>query len=101
MNEMWLSVIAQSLTLIILIVIVGFIVLAIRTLSKRYEQINESVANAIITIVILLALWFALDLVGVETSYVVPKIIEWATKFILPWIVLYWFIRLIKSLEKR
>ncbi|ARK32257.1 hypothetical protein [Halalkalibacter krulwichiae] len=27
--------------------------------------------------------------------------IEWATKFILPWIILYWLIRLILSLEKK
>ncbi|ALX50319.1 hypothetical protein [Lentibacillus amyloliquefaciens] len=102
MNEiMWVDFIFQLIFLIILAAIVALIVLAIRALSKRSKQMDTFVTNIIITIVILLALWFALDFIGVNASYLVPKLIEWATKFIFPWVVLYWFIRLTKSLEKR
>ncbi|GAB3058041.1 hypothetical protein [Virgibacillus ainsalahensis] len=105
MNEIssyyWGDIIFQLVFLIILVVIVTLIVLAIHTFSKRSKKMHQSITNIIITIVILLGLWFALDFIGVNASYLVPKLIEWATKFILPWMVLYWFIRLIKSLEKR
>lgn len=56
--------------------------------------------NIIIGVGILLALWLILGLVGINSSYVIPNVIEWTTKFILPWIFLYWLIRLTKSLEK-
>lgn len=52
-------------------------------------------------IVVLAALWYVLALAGIDVFIVVPGLIQWATKYILPWIVLYWLIRLIKSLEKR
>jgi len=54
----------------------------------------------IIGIIVLFALWLILPFIGIDTSYVIPNVIEWATKFILPWIILYWIIRLVKRLEK-
>ncbi|WP_227940387.1 hypothetical protein [Alkalihalobacillus deserti] len=33
--------------------------------------------------------------------FIIISLIEWTTKFIFPWIVLYWLIRAIKTLEKR
>ncbi|MFB5937210.1 hypothetical protein ACE8FZ_28885 [Peribacillus frigoritolerans] len=56
--------------------------------------------NLIIGIIVLLVLWLILPLFNINPSYLIPNVIEWATKFILPWIVLYWIIRLIKNLEK-
>ena len=56
--------------------------------------------NLIIGIIVLFALWLILRFIGINTSYVIPDLIEWATKFILPWILLYWIIRLVKGLEK-
>ena len=56
--------------------------------------------NLIIGIIVLLVLWLILPLFNINSSYLIPNVIEWATKFILPWIVLYWIIRLIKNLEK-
>ncbi|MBD1224710.1 hypothetical protein [Virgibacillus halodenitrificans] len=41
-----------------------------------------------------------LELLGINTA-IIPAVIEWTTTFILPWIGLYWLIRLVKSLEKR
>ncbi|KOR85724.1 hypothetical protein AM233_18095 [Bacillus sp. FJAT-22058] len=33
--------------------------------------------------------------------FIVFSLIEWTTKFVFPWIVLYWLIRAIKTLENR
>ena len=42
-----------------------------------------------------------LFLLWVIFPHVVPQGIEWVTKFILPWIILYWIIRLVKNIENR
>lgn len=98
----WSDVTFQFITIVILILIIVLIVSAFRLMTKRSKQIDKkSIINIIIDIALILVLWFVLEIIGVHTSYVVPKIIEWATKFILPWIVLYWLIRLIKRLEKK
>ena len=55
--------------------------------------------NMIIGVIVLFALWLILPLIGIESNFI-PYIIEWATKFILPWIFLYWIIRFIKISEK-
>lgn len=52
----------------------------------------------IIGIIVLLILWLTPKFINTTA---IPNGIEWATKFILPWIVLYWFIRLIKSIEEK
>ncbi|WP_169907782.1 hypothetical protein [Priestia abyssalis] len=54
--------------------------------------------NLIIGIIVLLILWLIPQFINAS---VIPIVIEWATKFILPWIILYWFIRLVKNLEKK
>jgi hypothetical protein len=33
--------------------------------------------------------------------YFILEFVEWTTKFIFPWIVLYWVIRVIKAVEKK
>ena len=57
--------------------------------------------NLIIGIIALLALYVLLPTFGINTSYLIPRVIEWATMFIMPWIILYWFIRLGKSFENK
>jgi len=56
--------------------------------------------NLIYGIIVLFALWLILPFFSINTTYLIPNLIEWATKFILPWILLYWIIRLVKGLEK-
>lgn len=48
-----------------------------------------------------LILWLIFELIGVNMPYIVPSLLEWITQFILPWIILYWLIRLVKGIEKR
>lgn len=64
-----------------------------------YVEGESKMKNIIIGIIVFFALWFILPFIGF-TRDVLPNVIEWATKFILPWIILYWIIRLVKVLEK-
>ncbi|KKE78790.1 hypothetical protein DTX80_08640 [Bacilli bacterium] len=56
--------------------------------------------NLIIAFIVLFALWLILPFFGINTSFIILHVIEWSTKFIFPWIILYWIIRLFKVLEK-
>ena len=59
--------------------------------------------NLIIGVVILLGLFIIsliLNTFGISTSFI-PVLIEWTTKFVFPWVVLYWLIRVVKNLEKK
>ncbi|MEC2158485.1 hypothetical protein [Virgibacillus halodenitrificans] len=56
--------------------------------------------NLIIGIVILLILFIVLPLFGINNFFIFD-LIEWATKFVFPWVVLYWLIRTVKYLEKK
>jgi hypothetical protein len=59
---------------------------------------RKRMKNLIIGIIVLVILWLIPQFINTS---VIPNVIEWATKFILPWIILYWFIRLVKNLEKK
>ncbi|WP_245831856.1 hypothetical protein [Oceanobacillus senegalensis] len=56
--------------------------------------------NVMFAVIVLLALWLFLPRFGINASFVIANAIEWSTKFILPWVALYWGIRLVKALEK-
>lgn len=56
--------------------------------------------NFIISGTILLGLFIILPFLNVNYSFLYI-LIEWITKFVLPWIVLYWLIRAVKALEKK
>ena len=59
---------------------------------------NKIILNLIIGIIIFVFIWFVIDLIGMK--YAVISFVEWTTKFIFPWIALYWFIVYVKSVEK-
>ncbi|RHW34475.1 hypothetical protein D1B32_04735 [Oceanobacillus profundus] len=68
--------------------------------TQQNKNSFERMIKIIIPIIILIALCLILWFFKINTSYVIPNLIEWATKFILSWITLYWIIRLVKSIEK-
>ncbi|MBN9654048.1 hypothetical protein J0K78_07215 [Halobacillus sp. GSS1] len=52
----------------------------------------------------IVVLYFTLPHFGVNPYIIVITLmamVEWVTKYILPWIVLYWAVRWIKHLESR
>ena len=57
----------------------------------------------IIGVVILIG-FFIIELIlnsfGISIS-LIPDLIEWITKFVFPWVVLYWLVRVVKTLEKK
>ena len=64
---------------------------------------DDTLKNIIIGVVILLGLFIIslfLNSFGISTSFI-PVLIEWTTKFVLPWVISYWLIRAVKNLEKK
>ena len=49
--------------------------------------------------VVIIALLLLLPLLGVNTG-IFFEMIEWSTKFILPWLGLYWLVKLVKTLGR-
>ena len=49
--------------------------------------------------ILIVAMWLILPMFGIESRSII-YIIEWATKFVLPWVMLYWIIRFVKNAEK-
>ncbi|KZE37252.1 hypothetical protein AV656_11820 [Bhargavaea cecembensis] len=63
------------------------------------EKSRFSITFYIIAIILLLAI--VSDLFNLNVMAVFPLLVEWATKYILPWIILYWLVRLVRSIEKK
>ncbi len=47
-------------------------------------------------LLVLLSFFFNINIL-----YLFPNVIEWSTKFILPWIILYWVIKLAQISENK
>ncbi|MGO4890642.1 hypothetical protein ACJ2A9_23150 [Anaerobacillus sp. MEB173] len=56
--------------------------------------------NLVIGGVLILGLFLVIQFFGFTNS-IIFSAIEWSTKFILPWVFLYWLIRTVKALEKK
>lgn len=56
--------------------------------------------NFIIAIVALFLIWGIPSFYGYDALSIMFNVLEWSTKFILPWVMLYWVIRLVKILDK-
>lgn len=65
-----------------------------------FQRGGVKLKKLIIAILVLFALSLILPSFGVNTSFIISNLIEWSTKFILPWIILYWIIRLVRVLER-
>jgi hypothetical protein len=70
------------------------------TLFIRRRNLNQTQKYSIIAAASLLAFLFVMSYFGYQ-FYFIFSLIEWATKFVLPWVVLYWLVRAIKVLEKK
>ncbi|WP_156958463.1 hypothetical protein [Virgibacillus sp. SK37] len=57
--------------------------------------------NILIYTIAVVLLGLVFELIGINTVIIIPTVTEWTTAFILPWIGLYWLIRLVKSIEKK
>ncbi|VDG97731.1 Uncharacterised protein [Lysinibacillus sphaericus] len=99
--DYWQDLQIIVIQLIILLAVAALFVLAIQTFSRKSKKMDKSTTSILIAVVIVLGLWFALGILGINAFYFVPRFIEWTTKFILPWVVLYWLVKLIKVLERK
>ncbi|HHY2672651.1 MULTISPECIES: hypothetical protein [Bacillus cereus group] len=55
----------------------------------------------LITILILLINYLLLPIFNINTAGLLPRLLSIVTTYILPWIFLYWFIRLVKAVESK
>ncbi|CAI9394879.1 hypothetical protein ABW02_23290 [Niallia circulans] len=48
----------------------------------------------------LVVIFIVLYLVGYYSLGIIINIMEWSTKYILPWVALYWFIQFVKGKKR-
>ncbi|GIP32230.1 hypothetical protein [Paenibacillus sp. J2TS4] len=53
------------------------------------------------SVVVFFGLIAVASLVAAGWNTDIAAIAEWATKYLLPWIALYWFIRMVKAIEQK
>lgn len=74
--------------------------------NEKFKSIKkgDDILKTIIIGVVILIGFFIIELIlnsfGISISFI-PDLIEWITKFVFPWVVLYWLIRAVKTLEKK
>ncbi|MDV2685648.1 hypothetical protein RYX56_14885 [Alkalihalophilus lindianensis] len=76
------------------------LVISIAFFMIRSLDLNALGKYSIIGFSSIIVVFFLLQSFGYN-FFIVFSFIEWSTKFVLPWIVLYWLIRAIKIVEKR
>ncbi len=73
-------------------------------MKKRLSKLpwKDIILSALFVIILFYTLpYFGIDTFSIMIVFIgaIIEAIEWLTKFVLPWIVLYWIIRLIKNFE--
>ncbi len=84
-------------------IVTGLIVLLVISLTFfiiRRLRLNPMGKYSIIVASTIFVLFTVIRSFGYD-FFIIFSFIEWTTKFVFPWIVLYWLIRAIKTLEKR
>ncbi|MDM5156336.1 hypothetical protein QUF88_21740 [Bacillus sp. DX1.1] len=57
---------------------------------------------AVLIVVFIIAInHLLLPIFGINSSALLPYLLKISTLYILPWIFLYWFIRLVKAIESK
>ncbi|PEE25520.1 hypothetical protein CON95_02785 [Bacillus toyonensis] len=65
---------------------------------KSNSKLNSTF---LIIILILLINYLLLPIFNINTAGLLPRLLSIVTTCILPWIFLYWFIRLVKAVESK
>lgn len=55
----------------------------------------------IIGFLVLIVFFVVGNWININSFFILNNVITWSTKFILPWLFLYWFIRLTKIIENK
>ncbi|WP_226666271.1 hypothetical protein [Metabacillus litoralis] len=87
----WINVIEHFI--IIWLIVIFFTYINKTSLPAKTKDYVQLAAILFILLTILHFMGFEL--------YITFRLIEWATKFVLPWVALYWLVRLIKVFEKK
>ncbi len=89
----WVNELVHFIIIWLLVILIVYI---------RKTSLSPIVKYSINFAAMILIFLVVLRYVGFYFQYsVIFGVIEWATKFILPWIALYWLVRAIKVLDKK
>ena len=89
----WVNLLVHFIIIWLLIILIVYI---------RKTSFSPTVKYSINFAAIILIFLLVLRVIGFYFQLsVIFSVIEWATKFILPWIALYWLVRAIKGLDKK
>uniref|UniRef100_UPI003EBF1E88 hypothetical protein n=1 Tax=Bacillus cytotoxicus TaxID=580165 RepID=UPI003EBF1E88 len=61
----------------------------------------KSIYLILLLIFFLLLIYFLLPIMGVDAYGLLSSLLPFSTLYILPWIFLYWFTRLVKAIETK
>lgn len=65
---------------------------------KNHSKLNQT----FLVIILIIAInYLLLPIFNINSAGVLPHIVRVATTYILPWIFLYWLIRLVKAIESK
>jgi hypothetical protein len=92
LNEIdWVSVLVHFIIIWVIVIFIVYI---------RKTSLNSTVKYFINIAAIIFVFLTVLEFFGYQFS-IIFRLIEWATKFVLPWVALYWLVRAIKVLDKK
>lgn len=63
--------------------------------------ISNSMKTIILAVLATMLLFIGLRFVGIDSAALFNQLFGLATSYILPWVALYWLIRLVKAVESR
>ncbi|EEL49409.1 hypothetical protein bcere0022_32960 [Bacillus cereus Rock3-44] len=65
---------------------------------KNYSKLNQT----FLVIILIIAInYLLLPIFNINSAGLLPHVIHVATTYVLPWIFLYWLIRLVKAIESK
>ena len=92
LNEIdWVNVLVHFIIIWLIAIFIAYI---------RKTSLNSTEKYFINIAAIIVVFLTVLNFFGYQIS-IIFRLIEWATKFVLPWLALYWLVRAIKVLDKK
>ena len=92
LNEIdWVNVLVHFIIIWLIVIFIAYI---------RKTSLNSAEKHFINIAAIIFVFLTILHFFGYEIS-IIFSLVEWATKFVLPWVALYWLVRAIKVLDKK
>lgn len=87
----WTYVLVHFIIIWLIVILIAYIKKTSLNAKIKYYLNIAAIVSVFLTV---------LHFIGYE-FYIIFNLIEWATKFVLPWVALYWLVKAIKVFEKK